>query len=285
MLSFTKDILSKMEKFLTDIFTEKEANVITFGVDTGKLSKKTLQIYRKASRFIEPFDVEKKKNLLARVKVFDKGDVKIDKVKQKTKKIISSTKFPLMLSYSHLPSFYSTQAFDEKTKIIIFDAHADLKEKYMDRKISGYGSKNERLNDATWLKRLCEIKNPKKIAILGLRSCDENELRFIKEKGIFYYTAEQIKDNLFTAKNVLREFTRDSDVYVSLDMDVFDPSAAPGVDHPEPNGIFFEHFSELVRFIGGKIVGMDVCCLKPVRGNEQTEYLAIRSIFEILGKL
>jgi agmatinase len=190
-----------------------------------------------------------------------------------------------MLSYSHLPSYYAFQAFGENVKLVVFDAHADLKESYMDKKIAGYGIKNKKLNDATWLRNLCMIKNPKKIAILGLRSCDEEELNFIKNNGIFYYTSENIKKNLFQAKNVLREFTRNSHVYVSLDIDVFDPSVAPGVDHPEPNGLFFDHFSELVRFIGGEIIGMDVCCVKPMKGNDQTEFLAVRSVFEILSKI
>ncbi|MEM5805495.1 MAG: arginase family protein [Candidatus Aenigmatarchaeota archaeon] len=274
-----------MQKFFTTIFNEKEANVIIFGVKINAKSQRTLKSLRKASLHIEPFDVAKEKNLLERIKIFDKGDIPLKKVKDFVKEIISKNKIPLMLSYSHLPTYYSFQAFDEKVKLIIFDAHADLKEKYMDKKILELGSRDIKLNDATWLRNLCEIRDPKKIGILGLRSCDGDELDFIKEKGIFYYTSNDIKSNLFGVKNVLREFTRGSNIYLSLDIDVFDPSVAPGVDYPEPNGILFEHFSELIRFISGKIVGLDICCLKPIKGNEQTEFLGIRSIFEILSKI
>ncbi len=227
--------------------------------------------------------------MLERIKIFDKGNFKISSVKNLVKKIISRAKIPLMLSYSHLPTYYSFQSFYDSgykdLKLLVFDAHADLKDEYMDEKIRGYGIKDKNLNDATWLRRLSEKINPKKIAVLGLRSCDEDELNFMKEKGIFYYTSQDIKNNIFGVKNVVREFSRDSEIYLSLDLDVFDPSIAPGVDHPEPNGIYFDQFSEIVRFIAGKIVGLDVCCLKTIKGNNQTEFLAIKSIFEILSKI
>jgi arginase family enzyme len=65
-------------------------------------------------------------------------------------------------------------------------------------------------------------------------------------------------------------------------VDAFDPSIAHGVKYPEPGGILFSYFQNIVDSIEGDIKGMDVCCMKD---DEATDFLAVRSIFELLGKL
>jgi agmatinase len=283
-----------MRKFLTDIFSEQESNVIVFGVPLGKFGKNELNSLREASWFVETYDIDRKINLLENVKVFDSGDLKLKSLKeitQMTKEIIENKKIPLMLGGNHLSTFYSFQAFAEDTKLIVFDAHCDLKSKYIDEKVREAGILNkkciidENLNSATWLRRLCEIINPKNVMIIGIRSADEDEIIFAKENGILFYTSEDVKNSIEEVKLILNQFTKLSKVYVSLDIDVFDPSIAPAVLYPEPNGIFFAHFKELIDSINGKIVGIDVCCIRPIKDSQVTEFLAIKSIFEILKKI
>jgi len=81
----------------------------------------------------------------------------------------------------------------------------------------------------------------------------------------------------------IQEFSEDSRIYITLDVDVFDPSIAPAVHQPEPDGIYFLEFKSLLRAISGSIVGFDVCCLKPIKGNQITEFLVTRVLFEILS--
>lgn len=276
------------EKFFTDIFTPQEANVIVFGVPLGKHSTEALRRLRKTSWFIEPFDVDKNKNLLENVKLADIGDVKLrnlDGITEQVKKILDDKKISLMIGGSHLSTLYSLKAFDKNMKLIVFDAHADSKDEYKDEKVKemNEGFFNSKINDATWLRRLCETFDPKNVMILGLRSCDEDEVKFMKEKELQYFTANQVQGNLEVVVAQVKKFTRDSDVYVSVDIDAFDPYVAPAVDHPEPNGILFKEFTEVVDAINGKIVGIDLCCLKPLENNQVTEFLAVKVIFEILG--
>ena len=114
-------------KFSTDIFSEEEADVLVFGVPLGKDSDKALENLREVSWFVEPMDLDKKKNLLENVKTADIGDVNsLHEVTEQTKNIISRGKVPLILGGNHLLSFYSVQAFDD-VKLIVFDAHADFK--------------------------------------------------------------------------------------------------------------------------------------------------------------
>jgi len=268
-----------MEKFLTDVFTESEANIIVFSVPLGT-SKKSAQSFRKASWFIEGYDIDKRKNLLGKIKTFDRGNVKLDDISKVRKEIASQEKVSLMISDSHLPSFYATKNF--KGKLLVFDAHNDLYDSYSDAKIiSLSNTRDKKTNDATWLRRLVE-ENNLEVFIVGLRSANEDIMKFIDEENILYATSNDVRNNLQKVKNEIRNFTKNSSLYISLDVDVFDPSIAPGVDYPEPGGILFSDFQNIVESIDGKIKGIDVCCMKD---DEVTNFLAVRSVFELLGKL
>jgi agmatinase len=272
-------------KFSTDIFSEEDADVIVFGVPLGRDSQKALESLRDVSWFVEPFDLDKKKNLLEDVKTADIGDVNtLSEVNGKVRKIFHEGKVPMILGGNHLLSLHSIRAFDD-AKVIVFDAHADLKDRYEDEKIMDMDGNDFdlRTNDATWLRRLSEKIDGKNILLFGVRSCDDDEFRFMEEDGIQYFTPSYIENNLEKIKQMMEEFTKGSKVYVSVDLDAFDPSVAPAVEMPEPDGLLFRHFRELINSISGEIVGIDACCLKPMESNQITEFLAVRAIFEILS--
>jgi len=258
-----------MNKFVTDVFSEEEANVITF-------SYKVPESIREVSQLVEPFDIEKEKNLLESARIFDAGEVKLEEVIQKTKETIEKNKLPLILAERHAVSLEAAKALPKDTKIITFDAHADLKDEYLGEKISY----------ATWLRRACEIISPKNVCLIGVRSCDEDELNFMKENKILYFTASQIKENLENVKEKLKEFIKDSKIYITIDIDVFDPSIAPAVENPEPNGLTYKEFLDLINTIcTSKIIGIDLVEIKPLPKNRITEFLAIKVIFEILNSI
>lgn len=277
------------KKFATDIFSRDEANIIVFGVPFGKFLKKAPDKIREVSWFVESFDVDKKTNLLENIKIFDDGNLKLNsfiEIENKVKEILDLKKIPLLIGGGHLLSLYSLQQFPKNTKVIVFDAHGDLKDEYIDEKIEEMDEHEIKIdyktNDATWLRRFSE-KNTNEILHLGGRSWDENEVEYMLNRKIRYFTSNQIKQNLDEVKKFISNFSKNSDVYISLDIDVFDPSVAPAVDYPEPSGIFFSGFKELVNSIKGKVVGMDVSCLRPIENDERTEFLTVKAIFEILG--
>lgn len=276
-------------KFICDLFSLEEANVVVFGVPIGKDSKKVLDSLRKTSDFVESFDLDKKRNLLDNVRVADVSNLKLknlDEITKKTREILDMGKIPLIIGGNHLLTLFTLKAFKD-VKLIVFDAHSDLKDVY-DYKIFREmdfvkGIKfNPRVNDATWLRRACEFLDPKNILLIGIRSSDEFDLDFIEKNGISYFTPNQIRDNISKIKEKLRRFIKNSRVYISLDMDVFDPSIAPAVHHPEPNGLFLHQFMDLIDAFKGKLVGLDLCCVKHSKDN-RTEFLATRTVFEILS--
>lgn len=262
-----------MVKFVTDAFSEEEANVIVFGVDYP-------QSLREVSRLVEPFefDIDGQRNLLENVRIFDAGDIKLEEVEQKTKEILSAEKMPLILAKEHIATLHAMKEMPADTKLVVLDAHADLKDEYEGSKFS----------HACWLRRWVELKpeNCKRVAILGVRSCDEDEYNFMKENGILYFTSNNIVDDLESVKQRLRDFVGDSEVYISLDMDFFDPSIAPAVKYPEPGGILYRDFIELLGALkGAKIIGMDCAEIRPIPKNKITEALAVMAIFKILSLL
>lgn len=282
---------------ITNLYSKEESNVIAFGVILGRRAAESINAIRDASWFIETFDITSKRNLLERARVYDIGDIKLtsyDDLENVTKtvySILSEGKFPLMLGGGHLATYYALKAIPNDTVLLVFDAHCDLRESYVDEKIIELDYINEnvtvdkRLNDATWLRWASEEALFKKVAVLGVRSGDEEQLVYARKKGIFLITSEKLlsRNGLSAATRTISALTKGKKVYLSLDMDVFDPSIAPAVDHPEPLGIGFREFTKLIRSIKGRIIGCDVVCLRKIPDDEVTEFLAARAIFEILS--
>jgi len=286
----------KEKTFLTESDEFEEADVVIFGVPLGKDAKKSLDSLRETSWFVEFFDVDKKKNLIENLKFFDAGDISLtseNDILVKTKEILDKNKIPLILGKSHLLTLFSLRAFD-KVKVVSFDAHADIKNEYEDEKISQSIEplnlkEPSKYNCTTWLRRVFE-EGKKDIAIIGLRSCDEEDYDFIEKNGILAFTPNQTRKNFYEKERIkeeLRKFSKNSKVYLSVDIDVFDPSIAPAVDHPEPNGLLLPEFLEILEIFKGKIVGFDLVeiafCEKKLM--EITEFLATRVILEILSRL
>ena len=277
-------------KFLNSPYSLEEANVVFFGVPIGKQFHDTARALRRTPVYMEDFDIASKKELLEDIRIVDVGDLtpkKTEDITQYTRSIIESNKIPVAISGDH-PSLFTIPAFGKDIKVISFDAHCDLKDEYKDDNIVDLstlwnGKFDARVNGATWLKRLTETIDSKNVLLVGVRSCDAKELKFIQESGITYITAKDIQENQEAAGQKIQEFSEDSKIYITLDIDVFDPSIAPAVHQPEPDGVYFLEFKSLLHAISGSIVGFDVCCLKPIKGNQITEFLATRAIFEILS--
>ena len=280
-----------VKKFVTDIFTFEDSNVVFLGVLLGKDSEYILNNIREASQYIETYDLDHKKNLLENAKIFDLGNLRLKSladISRKTKELVAKKKLPLLVSGGHLCSLFSLQAFDENTRIVIFDAHLDAKYEYLDRKIDKLSSfpgrkTDNQINDATWLRRLIEQGLGRKIILLGVRSGDDDEIKFLAKNGVHAFTSTQIKRSSEIVKLRIKEIVKDNPVYISLDMDSFDPSFCPAVDHPESNGLSFLNFKDMMGMVSSNIVGIDVCCLNSYPDNISS-FLAVKSIYEILGK-
>ncbi len=271
----------------------RDAQIVVFGVPLGRNSVKMVDLLRETSWFIESFDLDSKKNFLDKVKIFDAGNIALstlEDISLQTKKIVSMNKVPLILGKSHLLTLYALKAFSD-VKIVSFDAHADIKEYYTDERVALSIEplklkESEKFNCATWLRRFCELGNNEKACLVGLRSCDDDDYSYLIDNDILYFTREDVRRNIADVKEKLASFCRGSNVYVSLDMDFFDPSIAPSVEHPEHDGLLFHEFRALINEVhNGKIVGFDLTEIQffPEKSCEITASLAAKTLLEILS--
>lgn len=281
-----------MIKFVTDMFSTEEASVIVFGVPLGKHAKYFFESFREESQFVEPFYLPRRINWSKKIKIADLGDLQLknlEEITNKTREILNSKKIPFMISGGHLATFFSVKAFEEDVKVIVFDAHSDARDDYTDPYLVEMSyvdglTYDSKLNSVTWLRRSSEARNPRNYFLIGIRSGDEFELDYLEKNNIRFFDATQVKKNFDKLKQELRDFVNNSKIYISVDMDSFDPSIAPAVYHPEPNGLTFQEFLDLMEVIkNGRIVGFDLVEIKPIQGNKVTEFLATQVVFEILS--
>ncbi len=191
-------------------------------------------------------------------------------VKQTVHQIRAKSKIPIILGGEHTIAFGAFLG-SEADRLIVFDAHMDLRDEYLDTKFS----------HATWLRRLLEKIDPKRVLQIGIRSTSEDELASNPPR------IESISSEMLTARRFegLRNWIKPGlKCYLSIDMDVFDPPYAPGVGNPEPEGISPTNFFDCLKeFTGVEIVGFDVCEVIPKYDPSGiTAILASKVILEIL---
>ncbi|MBD3155633.1 MAG: agmatinase [Candidatus Aenigmarchaeota archaeon] len=264
--------------FPSSVESYKEAKVAVFGVPLDSTvdylpgTRFGPKIIREAANFIEPFDIESEKNLLEEVKILDVGDISpirgnaqetLEKIEKKVKELIEIKKFPLMLGGEHLISLGAVRGLPKGSKIVCFDAHYDLKEVW----------EGSEYTHNTWLRKGIKIVGKNKVCLIGPRTGDEFEHEFSKDI--------LVNPNF---KN-LEKFVKGRYVYLTVDMDVFDPSIAPGVGTPEPGGIGYQDFIEKLKMICNysNLIGMDVVETRPLGENKITEILAAKIIFKVLN--
>ncbi|MBI5884764.1 agmatinase, partial [archaeon] len=263
-----------------------QARLIAFGAPfegTACFKKGTAkgpEAVRKASTQIEAFDYLNDVEVLDRNPVHGLGNLKeksmeklFKAIEEKAIEIRKAGKTILLLGGEHsisLPALKAVQK--EKPVLVVFDAHADLREEFEGKKIS----------HATVMKRILGFHEKKDFIQLGVRSLSRPELEFIKENRLKVFFIEEIKKSLMKVKKALQEKTKNRKIYLSIDIDVFDPSIAPGTGTPEHNGLLYPEFRELLESVKGKIIGIDLVEVLPDR-ELITPLLAARIIVGLLA--
>jgi agmatinase len=212
---------------------------------------------------------------------YDRGDTTLRQfTKGKVEQIedLNHTKKTIFIGGDHSISFpFVKHFFDcgEIEKVIVIDAHADFRDSY----------KNNRFSNACVTRRMAELRGSGNIIEIGVRSSSEEEYMVLKEE-IMIYDAELLREK---GVGWLLDVVggREEKTYLSIDIDVLDPSIAPGVEHPEPCGMSLESLISLIREIIKRkdVVGSDVVEVNPRLDtiNGITSINAARIIFEILA--
>lgn len=191
--------------------------------------------------------------------LFDGGDLDLpfgnpkaalDMIYDMSKEIVSDGKIPFMVGGEHLVSLPAFKGvFDKYDDVVVIhmDAHADLRADYM----------GEPLSHATVIRRISDLVGKGRIYQFGIRSGTKDEFEFSKENTYME------KFSTDTMAKVVDEIG-DKPVYITIDLDVLDPSIFPGTGTIEPGGITFKEMIDAIKLFGKlNVVGADVVELSP----------------------
>ena len=186
----------------------------------------------------------------------------------------------IVLGGEHTILYGTKRLLDDKTLLVVFDAHADLRDEYL----------NSKLNHATVLRRVLEEFPSENVVLVGTRALSSEEEAFVRENQIRVFTSRRLWSyGTHEVSQKLKAVSRDfSKVYISLDMDVLDPSYAPGVGTPEPLGLDPHSLMALLGSLlsTGKVVGLDVVETNPLTDSSNiTSFLAAKIVIEALAFL
>ena len=197
----------------------------------------------------------------------------IGKVHKKVKKVLDDNKFPVVLGGEHTVAIGSIMAHAEIhdcMSVLHLDAHSDMRDSY----------EGSRYSHASVMARAKEIT--KDIVSVGIRSMDSSELGNINRKNIFY--AADIRKSGDWIKKALARLSKN--VYITIDLDVFDPSIMPSTGTPEPGGPGWYEVMDLLENVSEKkkIVGFDVVELCPSK-NAAPDFLAAKLVYKLLSMI
>ena len=253
----------------------READTVLFGAPYDSTTS-----FRPGTRFgpsamrMESFGIEtyspmQDKDLVDDTKVFDSGDLELPfgapepalkMIEERTARILEDGKRPFLLGGEHLVTLGAFRAVQKKypnVVIIHFDAHADLREDYLGNPLS----------HACVLRRCHDLVGDGRIFQFGIRSGTRDEFQFMKDGHV---TTEPFADS--TLESVVKVLSSplpstftSVPVYLTIDMDVLDPSEFPGTGTQEAGGFSYLQLVEDVRLICSRlnVVALDNVELNP----------------------
>jgi agmatinase len=195
----------------------------------------------------------------------------IEAVTETTKYYLEKGKFTVVIGGEHSVSIGPIKAYAkqyENLTILQLDAHSDLRDQYN-------GSKYNHACVMARIKEACPIVQ------VGIRSMDYSEKKSMDTSRVFF--AKDIYDNADWIKKVISKLS--DNVYITIDLDVFDPSIMPSTGTPEPGGLFWYDVLALLKAVAAKknIVGFDVVELCPGEENKAPDFLAAKLIYKLLS--
>lgn len=223
----------------------------------------------KSSKNLELYDEElkvtpKTKIHTKHIEIKENTEDMLKEIESQAKKIINDNKFILMLGGEHTITLGLIKALKENEFTVLhLDAHADLRNEY----------DFENLHHATIIKRIHDLKIP--IVQVGIRSLSEEESKIDTTKFLI---------NDFDIKKIISSIKTEN-VYITIDLDVLDPSIMPSVGTPEPNGLTYKQLTKLLKRIAKEknIMAADIVELSPIENLEHPNFTAATLAYKLIN--
>ena len=185
--------------------------------------------------------------------------------------VLSREKVPVILGGEHTVGVAAVKALAKREKFMVvsLDAHADLRDSYQ-------GSP---LSHACFLRRASELAD---CCALGVRSLSRGEAEFAAREDLKIIHAETLVGP--ARQKISLDFIPEH-IYLSIDLDVLDPSIMPATGTPEPGGLDWYTTIDLLKRIidGRRVLGFDVVELCPQPGNPAPDFTAAKLIYKVMG--
>ncbi len=236
-----------------DAVMEASVNLEFYDIETGK------EVHRKGIHTIEPLTGSLNPSMM------------VKQVNDTACKLLDDNKFPVFVGGNHSISIGAINAFARRFKkltVLQLDAHTDLRNEY----------EGSAYNHACVMARAKEVAP---IVQVGIRSMSAEELDIVDRDRVFFSHSLNYDKSLYKqALNLLSE-----NVYITIDLDVFDPSIMPSTGTPEPGGPGYFELMHFLRDVASsrKVVGFDVVELCPSAHNKAPDFLAAKVIYQLLS--
>lgn len=199
-----------------------------------------------------------------------------ESIYEAARKVVRDGKFLIGLGGEHSISSGLVRAVLEKHKrlsVLQVDAHADLRAEYEGTPYS----------HASVMRRVAEMGVP--LVQVGIRNYSLEEHKFITKAKLSPISVRELRENPDWIQEAIDGLTED--VYVSIDIDGFDPAYAPGTGTPEPGGMDWFEVTLLLKAaaMNRRIVAADVVEVLPLPGSAQTEFLAAKLIYKLIAHI
>ena len=192
------------------------------------------------------------------------------------KKVVRDGKFLFAIGGEHSITSGLVRAVMTKHKklsLLQIDAHLDLRAEW----------EGSPYSHASVMRRVLDLGAT--VVPVGIRNVSLEEHRFLKKSGISPITARQCHMDEDWVDRVLSALG--DTVYVTIDIDGFDPGAAPGTGTPEPGGLDWYQVTGLLRLVAAekRVVAADIVEVLPIPGQAVTEFLAARLAYKLISYL
>ncbi|MBN1766074.1 MAG: agmatinase [Sedimentisphaerales bacterium] len=230
-----------------------------------------------ASANLEFYDIETDAEVCKRgiytddiMKNFTDPQQMVETVDRRVAGWLSREKFTVTIGGEHSVSIGAAKAHADKIPditVLQLDAHADLRDKYL-------GSEFNHACVMARIRQLCPIVQ------VGIRSMDISEKQYVKHESLFY--AQDIHNHRDWIEKVTARLS--DNVYITIDLDVFDPSIMPSTGTPEPGGLLWHDVLALLKKTAQtkNIVGFDIVELCPNPHNKAPDFLAAKLLYTLL---
>lgn len=232
---------------------EASANMELYDIETD------FEVYTKGIATLEPITESSSPEAMSQA------------VEKQVDAILKDKKFPVLLGGEHSVSIGAFRAFAkhyDNFSILQLDAHSDMRSEY----------EESTHNHACVMARGKEVAS---VAQVGIRSSCIEEKENIDPDRIFY--AYELKESSTWMYEVSQKLN--DDVYITIDLDVFDPAYMPSTGTPEPDGMNYREVINFLKLISERhnIIGLDVVELCPNATNKAPDFLASKLIYQILS--